>query len=120
MQVTSLSVSDGRRTRQCSVQEALELASAGDFSRIAFAGRTKRGRSGIALDVLTGKVTGHKIDPFPPGIRDILWNAPSAREGMKRALKGEDVIIGSDDNGIALKWLGNRIEVFGAGTDSET
>lgn len=111
-----------RRTFRDDKREAFVIAGENaHYSRIAFGGRTKRGRSGVALDLSEGKVSGHKMQNFTQEMTDHVRHLPihKTREGVSVFLSGEDVLIGDEKEGVLLRWLGNELEVFGNGTDSE-
>jgi len=119
MIVQKITLTGGATIRFEDIQAGLRSAANGDCRRIAFIGRTNRGLSGIAIDT-AGRVSGHKIDPLPEDAPSLLWNVDldDVRSGLRLAAAGEDVLFGDSKHGLALKWVGNGIEVFGAGDDS--
>ncbi len=118
----TLSNKKHRRIVRENKAQAIELAGAGDeYSRISFGGQTSRGRSGIAIDLFSGNVTGHKIHAIPDELLPLVRHVKKddVRQGLRMFLAGEDVFIGDPDNGIIMKHLGDELEVYGNGIDSE-
>ena len=91
------------------------------YTRIAFCGRTPKGRSGVAFDFSTMKVTGHKLEPIPEEMVDLVRHFPleESRRGLQAAVNGEDVLIGSTEEGILLRWNGPTVQIYANGEDSE-
>lgn len=123
MRVSFVTVSNNtdRKTYIHNVDEALvEGVQNHRWTRIAFGGRTKRGRAGVAFDVRSGIVSGHKIEPIPTELVKLVRHVPitQARTGLGYLLGGEDVLIGSEKHGLLLRRYGHGIEVFGSGNDS--
>jgi hypothetical protein len=93
------------------------------WNRIAFGGMTSLGRSGIAVDFGNHiVVSGHKIDPIPSELLNLVEHFDDFSEAIKRLSEGGDVLIRGDDNNLILfKWNGHQsaLEVFGLGNDNE-
>ena len=123
MRVLFITISDdaGPNTYQDEIDEALKVgANNAKVQRVAFGGRTDKGRAGIALDLSTGTISGHKIDAIPAELVPLVRHVPTAeaRQGLGYLLAGEDVLIGSEEHGVLLRRFGEGIEVFGSGEDS--
>jgi hypothetical protein len=99
-----------------------KIVSKPDYTRIAFGGRTQLGKSGVAINLLTGKVTGHKLEPIPYELLNLVRHVPlsEAYQGFEYLVRGEDVLIGTSEHGVAIKWNGTGLEIYAAGEDSET
>lgn len=103
--------------------EAIEAIESCAFHRISFGGMTALGRSGITFKALDLEVTGHKIQPIPEGLVDKVTHYPLKdwKRGLKKFAAGdEDVLIGTVEHGILLRWAGHGFEAYGAGTDTES
>lgn len=123
MIVRTIALSNGQdRNSFVDLQEALWMAAHSDtYSRIAFVGHTKRGRAGVALEMYSGDVIGHKMEPLPEAFVNAVRHVPrtEGRHGLRLLLSGEDVLIGDEHNGTLIRWVGPGLEVFGVGQDSE-
>lgn len=123
MNVDFITVSNERhrRTYRHELDTALVAAAYGDeFNRIAFGGKTRVGRSGIALDIYDLKISGHKIERIPEDVCDLVVHFPlsEARHALRTLVEGEDVLIGTPEHGILIRRYGEDLQVFGAGEDS--
>ncbi len=100
--------------------EAVEAILGGDYHRISFGGTTALGRSGISLDMVKGRVSGHKIEEIPEELEDQVahYDINDRLLGIRAFARGHDVLIGSKEHGILLKWHGPGFAVYGAGDDS--
>ncbi len=117
----TVSNANNRRPYVHDVDSALKSVTENhEWDRIAFGGRTEKGRAGVAINLFSGDVSGHKIDPIPkklvPLVRHVLQS--DVRKGLGYLLAGEDVLIGSETHGVLLRRYGDGIEVFGSGDDS--
>ena len=102
--------------------EALEAIEECAYDRISFGGKTRLGRSGVSLKVHDREVTGHKIAPIPDGLVRLVthYGFEEWKAGLRAFARGEDVLIGTAEHGILLKWTGPGFEAYGAGRDTET
>jgi hypothetical protein len=93
------------------------------WDRIAFGGVTDLGRSGIAIDFKDRiVVSGHKIDPVPSELLNLVEHFDNFSEAIEQLCKGNDALIRGDENNLVLfKWNGHQsaLEVFGHGYDNE-
>lgn len=98
-----------------------ELGSLAIIHRVAFGGTTELGRGGVTIDLHKEKVTGHKMEAMPDQLVERVVHFPlsCANHGIRQFADGKDVLIGTEDHGILLKWSGPAIEVYGAGLDTE-
>lgn len=96
------------------------LESTASLRRIAFGGMTGKGRGGVALDLFNMKVVGHKLEPIPERLEDLVEHIAliDARKGLRLFASGKDVLIGTPEHGVLLKWSGPGFEAFGSGADS--
>lgn len=101
--------------------EAVEAIESCAYDRISFGGLTALGRSGITLKVRDREVTGHKIQPIPEGLPDLVthFGLDDWKTGLRLFARGDDVLIGTVEHGILLRWTGHGFEAYGAGTDTE-
>lgn len=101
-----------------------EILTDPSIERVSFGGMTSPGRSGITLHLEKGgaRVNGHKIDPIPEELLQLVTHISlaDAAHGLDTFANGTDILIGNADHGILLKWCGPGIEVFGAGHDTES
>lgn len=108
--------------RTTTVERFNELFALTDgYERIAFVGSTAAGRAGIAFDLKNGVVTGHKMEPIPDILLDRVKHVPltDAHEAFACLARGEDILLGDQRHGMLAQWVGTRIEVFGAGEDTQ-
>lgn len=102
--------------------EAIEVLLAGHaIRRVAFGGMTDKGRGGVAIDIFNGRVTGHKLEAIPERLVPLVAHISldDIPNGLRRFAEGHDVLIGSRDHGVLLKWNGPGMEAYGAGDDTE-
>jgi hypothetical protein len=123
MHVQFISISGGRKQRRSeNLHELLAIAASNNnYQRIAFGGRTPLGKAGVAINLIKGAVTGHKLEQIPDELLNLLQHVPlsRAREGLDILAKGIDVLIGDQRHGTAIKWNGTGLEIYAAGLDSE-
>lgn len=101
--------------------EAVEAIEQGGYHRISFGGMTTLGRSGVTLNVINRRISGHKIEAMPERLPDLVrhFALEDGLKGLKAFAGGEDVLIGSTEHGILLRWNGLGFEAYGAGEDTE-
>jgi|GEM_PF-5064820 len=124
MYVRFITVSNDRHreTHRHDLKKTLAVGASSDaFTRIAFGGQTREGRSGIVLDIFNSKISGHKIDAIPEGSCDLVahFSFSEARKGLQTLAEGNAVLIGNTTHGLLARWTESKLEVFGVGEDSE-
>lgn len=107
------------------IEDAMEeILTNPSIERVSFGGVTSPGLSGITLHLEKDKerVNGHKIDPIPQTLLPLVSHISlaDAANGLDTFANGTDVLLGTPEHGILLKWNGPGIEVFGAGHDTES
>lgn len=93
------------------------------FKRIAFGGRTMRGRGGVTLTIRDGSVEigGHKLEPISADLAKeaVVFDASRVRDAFQEFCRGMSVLIRAEDgNAILLRWDPVAPEVFAVGNDS--
>ncbi len=109
------------RADQHDRSDAIKIAVEKRSSRLAFGGRTHCGMSNIVLEPEAKLVSGHGIDPIPPALESLLECFP-LEEGFQALdvfADGRDVFIGTRAHGIALRWDGDDVQIYGTGKDLE-
>lgn len=125
MNVTFITVVGRQSERFTDLDDAMEAILTDPYlERVSFGGMTSPGLSGITIHVKekSERVNGHKIDPIPKKLLPLVTHTDltNAANGLERFAGGTDILIGTPEHGILLKWNGPGIEVFGAGHDTES